>query len=138
VRERRSEWRLASIESSLPFLRRELTALLTCSGLSVDETYDVVLSVSEAASNAVEHAQDPREPFFDVVAEVGDSAVTITVTDQGRWIPQTASAFRGRGLAMMHVLADTTVATAAGGTTVTIRKSSALGAEDPEPIGRAS
>jgi anti-sigma regulatory factor (Ser/Thr protein kinase) len=135
---RRSEWRLFSMETSLPFLRRELGALLTTSALTADETYDLLLSVSEAASNAVEHAQDPREPFFDVVAEVDGVTVTVTVTDHGRWLPRTASAFRGRGLAMMQVLADTTVATGEDGTTVTIRKPSAPDVEGPELIGRAS
>ena len=126
------------METSLPLLRRELNALLTTGPLTADETYDLLLSVSEAASNAIEHAQAPREPFFDVVAEVDGTTVTVTVTDHGRWLPPTASAFRGRGLAMMHILADTTVATGDDGTTVTIRKPSALGVGGPELIGRAS
>jgi anti-sigma regulatory factor (Ser/Thr protein kinase) len=135
---RRSEWRLQNVESSLPSLRRELSAALSTSPLSADETYDLVLSVSEAASNAVEHAQDPRQPFFDVVAEVDDSTVTVTVTDHGRWLPPTVSAFRGRGLEMMHMLADTTVTTGADGTTVTIRSHSAADAEAPEQVERVS
>jgi serine/threonine-protein kinase RsbW len=121
----RCEWRLPAVESSLPSLRRELSALLTTSELSEDESYDLVLSVSEAASNALEHAQGSREPFFEVVAEVDEATVTVTVQDHGRWRPPTASGFRGRGLQMMHVLTDTTVATDAGGTTVTIRNLSA-------------
>jgi anti-sigma regulatory factor (Ser/Thr protein kinase) len=135
---RRSEWRLRSIESSLPRLRRELTAVLLTSPLSADETYDLLLSVTEAASNAVEHAQDPREPFFDVVAEVEESAVTVTVTDHGRWLPPTASAFRGRGLEMMGLLADTTVVTGVDGTAVTIRKPADPAAEVIRPTERAS
>jgi anti-sigma regulatory factor (Ser/Thr protein kinase) len=135
---RRCEWRLRSIESSLPSLRRELSALLSTSTLSADETYDLLLSVSEAASNAVEHAQDPLEPFFDVVAEVEETTVTVTVTDHGRWLPPTASAFRGRGLEMMAVLADTTVVTGIDGTAVTIRKPAAPAAEVNGPSERAS
>jgi anti-sigma regulatory factor (Ser/Thr protein kinase) len=135
---RRSEWRLSSVETSLPFLRRELDALLTTGPLTADETYDLILSVSEAASNAVEHAQDSPEPFFDVVAEVNGTTVTVTVADHGGWLPQTASAFRGRGLAMMHILADTTVATGDDGTTVTIRKPGDLAVGEPERIGRVS
>jgi anti-sigma regulatory factor (Ser/Thr protein kinase) len=135
---RRRAWRLRSVDSSLPTLRRELSALLTTSELSEDESYDLLLSVSEAASNAVEHAQDPCEPFFDVVAELDEATVTVTVTDHGRWLPPTASAFRGRGLAMMRILADTTVTTGGGGTTVTIRSVHALAAEAIEQTGRAS
>jgi anti-sigma regulatory factor (Ser/Thr protein kinase) len=137
---RRREWRLRSLESSLPTLRRELSALLATSGLTEDERYDVLLSVSEAASNAVEHAQHPHEPFFCVVAEIDETTATLTVTvqDHGTWLPPTPSAFRGRGLEMMHVLTDTTVATGAGGTTVTIRNRSALAAAGPDTSARAS
>jgi anti-sigma regulatory factor (Ser/Thr protein kinase) len=134
ARDGRRTWRLPSIESSLPLLRRELGAHLTSSTLSADETYDLVLSVSEAASNAVEHAQDPREPFFVVAARIQDATVTVTVQDGGHWLPPTASRFRGRGLAMMYQLTDTTVATAAAGTTVTMRK---LGAP-PSPGHQAA
>ena len=135
---RRCEWRLYNVESSLPFLRRELRAFLSTSGLPEDESYDLLLSVCEAASNAVEHAQDPPEPFFDVVAEVDGATVTVTVTDHGRWLPPTVSAFRGRGLAMMRMLTDTFVTTGAGGTTVTLRNLSALAGEEHELTGRAS
>jgi hypothetical protein len=47
------------------------------------------------------------------------------------------SAFRGRGLQMMHLLADTTVTTSADGTTVTIRSLGAA-AEVPASEERAS
>jgi anti-sigma regulatory factor (Ser/Thr protein kinase) len=122
---RRSEWCLANIESSLPFLRRQLMTLLTTSGLSEDDSYDLLLAACEAASNAIEHAQDPPEPFFDVVAEISPTTVVVTIRDHGQWLAPTVSAFRGRGLQMMRLLADTTVTTSATGTTVTIR---ALGA----------
>jgi anti-sigma regulatory factor (Ser/Thr protein kinase) len=135
---RRCEWRLYNVESSLPSLRRELRAFLSTSELSEDESYDLLLSVCEAASNAVEHAQGPPEPFFDVVAEVDGATVTVTVTDHGRWLPPAASAFRGRGLAMMHVLTDAAVTTGAGGTTVILRNLSALAGGEPELTGRAS
>jgi hypothetical protein len=71
------------------------------------------------------HAQDPREPFFDVATEVDGGAVTIVVQDHGQWRPPTSDNGRGRGLAMMHVLADINVATRGHGTTVTIRNISA-------------
>lgn len=134
---RRAEWCLTSTEGSLPFLRRQLIPLLTSSGLSDNETYDLLLAVCEAASNAIEHAQDPPELFFDVAAEIGPATVVVTVRDRGQWLPPTGSAFRGRGLQMMRLLADTTVTTSAKGTTVTIRN---LGAAEqaPEHTERAS
>jgi anti-sigma regulatory factor (Ser/Thr protein kinase) len=133
----RSEWHLPSLESSIPALRCELGPLLSTSRLSEDECYDLLLAICEAASNAVEHAQDPPEPFFDVVAEIGRATVVVTVRDHGQWLPPTVSAFRGRGLQMMRLLADTTVTTSADGTTVTIRNLGTVAAA-PERTEQAS
>jgi hypothetical protein len=47
---RRREWRLRTMESSIPALRRELCAFLGGTGLSDDAFYDLILAVSEAAS----------------------------------------------------------------------------------------
>ena len=82
---------------------------------------DLLLAASEAATNAVEHAQDPTEEFFDVLLEVADREVTITVRDHGRWRDGPATPHRGRGLQMMAALADTTVTPRPHGTTVTLR-----------------
>jgi anti-sigma regulatory factor (Ser/Thr protein kinase) len=109
------------MESSIPALRRELCAFLGATGLSDDAFYDLILAVSEAASNAVDHPQHSTEPFFDVAAEIDGEAVTIVVQDHGRWLEPTPSSCRGRGLAMMRVLADTTVTAGTHGTMVTIR-----------------
>lgn len=127
-------WRLPSIEGSLPLLRRELSAHLSASMLSADEMYDLVLSVSEAASNAVEHTQHPRETCFDVAAKFENATVTVTVHHPGHWLFSTGSPSRGRGLLMMHQLTDVTVTTAEGDTTVTLTKPSAV----PPPEARAT
>ncbi|MEU2348533.1 ATP-binding protein [Modestobacter sp. NPDC049651] len=119
---------MPAVPSSLPTLRRELSALLRTSRLSEDESYDLLLSVFEAAGIALEHAQAPREAaFLDIVAWVDEA----TVTEHGRSLAPTAGGFRGRGLQMMHALTDTSVATGGDGTTVTIR-----GTQRP-PTGRA-
>jgi anti-sigma regulatory factor (Ser/Thr protein kinase) len=135
---RRRKWHLHSVESSVIALRRELSVFLDTVGLSDAEFYDLILAVSEAATNAVEHAQHPAEPFFDVSAEVEDGEVTIVVQDHGGWLPPGSSLYRGRGLAMMRVLADTTVEAGTHGTTVTIRKHGASSAVLGEEQGRAS
>jgi anti-sigma regulatory factor (Ser/Thr protein kinase) len=134
----RHEWRLRAMESSIPSIRRELTAFLSTTGLSDDAFYDLLLAASEAASNAVDHPQDPTEPFFDVVAEIDDDGgVTIVVRDYGRWLEPTPSPYRGRGLPMMRVLADTIVTAGTHGTMVTIRNHRAA-AVDAAEEGRAS
>jgi anti-sigma regulatory factor (Ser/Thr protein kinase) len=114
-------WRFPSALTSVPQMRRGLRGLLSDSALSYDQTEDLLLAASEAANNAVEHAQQPTEPFFDVSTEVDDGRVTIVIQDYGGWQQPTALFHRGRGLAMMRALADTTVTPRSHGTTVTIQ-----------------
>jgi anti-sigma regulatory factor (Ser/Thr protein kinase) len=132
------EWHMPSVLSSIPLLRWGMRAFLDDVGRSFDEREDLVLATCEAGTNAVEHAEQPTEPFFDVTCSIVDDLVVIVVMDHGRWRPPTASAFRGRGLAMMRLLADTTVEPGPHGTTVTLRScrvgADALDRED----GRAS
>ena len=132
------EWRLWSVPSSVASMRWGLRAFLDDAGLSGDEIEDLVLAACEAATNALEHAQHSTEPFFDVAIQIADDVVTIVVRDYGQWRASTSSLYRGRGLAMMRVLADTSVAVSADGTTVTLR-SHRSGAETlAEGGGRAS
>jgi anti-sigma regulatory factor (Ser/Thr protein kinase) len=98
-----------------------LRAFLVDTGLSDDDLEDLVLAACEAASNAVDHAQEPTEPFFEAIIEIADGVVTIVIRDHGHWQQSTSDPYRGRGLAMMRVLADTTVSTCPDGTTVTVR-----------------
>ena len=88
----------------------------------MEETEDLVLVACEAANNAAQHAQQPRESFFDVSTEIDVGAVTIVIRDHGTWRQPIALGGRGRGLSLMHALADTTVTAASSGTTVTIRR----------------
>ena len=119
----RLQWRLPATERSVTVLRRALDAFLGEADLSDDERYDLLLVTCEAASNAIEHARNPTQPFFETVAEIGDGRVTIVVCDHGQWRDAPAGSHRGRGLRMMWLLADTTVAAGRHGTTVIIRSS---------------
>ena len=118
---RRCEWRLRSVESAIPWMRRGLRAFVADSDLSEDEREDLVLAACEAGTNAVEHAQQPTEPFFEVSSDVDDEQVTVVVQDHGGWQQPTSPSYRGRGLAMMRALVNTTVTTRPDGTTVTMR-----------------
>lgn len=83
-----------------------------------DEERDaIVYAVSEAVSNAVEHAYPPGAPGeITIIAELetpgpaprsgGESRqVRVTVTDQGTWrIPPTTSEGRRRGLSVIEAL----------------------------------
>lgn len=119
----RRDWRLPATERSVTVLRRGLIAFLDGADLSGDERYDLLLAVCEAASNAIEHALNPTEPFFDVLCQIGGTRVTVVVRDHGQWSDEPPGADRGRGMAMMWMLADTSVAPSPQGTTVTILSS---------------
>jgi anti-sigma regulatory factor (Ser/Thr protein kinase) len=119
----RREWRLPSTERSVCSLRHGLRSFLDDTGLSPDELHDLLLAACEAATNAIEHAQHPSEPYVDVLFEVEDGQVTIVVRDHGQWRDGPTGPHRGRGLVMMAALADTTVTSLPEGTTVTLRPS---------------
>ena len=116
----RRDWRLPTTERSVTVLRRALTDFLDGADLSRDERYDFLLAVCEAASNAIEHALNPTEPFFDVHTLIGDARVTVVVRDFGQWTDGPPGVDRGRGMAMMWMLAESTVVPSPHGTTVTI------------------
>jgi anti-sigma regulatory factor (Ser/Thr protein kinase) len=105
-------------------LRRRLRSWLHAAGVDPDQAYDLLLAACEALTNAVEHAQDPTEPFVDVAAEVGGGRVVITVRDHGQWRERVPSMDRGRGSTLMSAFADVTATPGPEGTTVVI--SSAL------------
>jgi anti-sigma regulatory factor (Ser/Thr protein kinase) len=131
----RQHWRLPAAERSVTVLRRALDAFLREAQLSDDERDDLLLAVCEATSNAIEHARNPTEPFFEVLAEIGAARVTIVVSDHGQWRDAPAGTHRGRGLARMWLLADTTVAPGRHGTTATIRSSPRHGRDPATPYG---
>jgi len=134
---RRCQWRFHADLRSVVTMRCELRGLLADTGLPLDEIEDLLLAVSEAANNAVEHPQLPQEPFFDLFTEIADDRVTFVVKDHGQWRQPTPNSDRGRGLEMMHVLADTTVTGDTHGTTVTIRNHG-TGTEPLAEEGQAS
>jgi anti-sigma regulatory factor (Ser/Thr protein kinase) len=114
-------WRFPSTPQTIPALRRALRRLFAAAGLDDDQSYDLLLAACEAATNAVEHAQDPTEPFVDVAAEIGGDQVVITVRDYGQWRERVPSMDRGRGSTLMSAFADITAVPSPEGTTVTIR-----------------
>src|SRR5215212_1589465 len=117
----RQQWHLPSTELSVRSLRHGLRAVLDDSGVAADDLNDLLLAACEAATNAIEHAQEPSQPFFDVLVEGHDGDVTIVVHDHGRWRDGPVGPYRGRGLQMMRALADTTITSRPQGTTVTMR-----------------
>jgi anti-sigma regulatory factor (Ser/Thr protein kinase) len=93
---------------------------LEVAGVGEDQAYDLVLATCEAATNAVEHAQDPTEPVFEVTAAIANGRVSIAVRDYGQWRERVPSMDRGRGSALMSAVAEITATPSPEGTTVLI------------------
>jgi CheY-like chemotaxis protein/two-component sensor histidine kinase len=114
------KWRFRSDPASIPVLRRRLRAFLGGAGVDDDRSYDLLLAACEAATNAIEHAQEPTRPHIDVSAEVVDGRVRIAVRDYGQWRERGPSMDRGRGSALMSAIGEITATPSADGTTVVI------------------
>jgi anti-sigma regulatory factor (Ser/Thr protein kinase) len=107
---------------TLASLRRRLGRFLRGSGASEDEVYEISLSISEAAANAIEHAYGPEEATFQVEAELLDGAVVASVRDFGRWRKRRGEG-RGRGLRIIEGLMDEVeLSTEGEGTVVRMRR----------------
>ncbi|HEX5223874.1 MAG TPA: SpoIIE family protein phosphatase [Solirubrobacteraceae bacterium] len=118
-----------TLEATLPArpavvagLRRTLGRWLAAAGADEEALFDVTLSTSEAATNAIEHAYGLRESTFTVRCAREGGQVTVTVTDKGRW-----RAVRpmggGRGLEIMRRLMDSVeVERSPQGTVVTMTR----------------
>jgi serine/threonine-protein kinase RsbW len=98
--------------SQLGVVRRLLTAWLEAAGTAPDDIAPVVLAVSEAASNAIEHAYGPSEGWFELDASLAPveagrpgPLLTVTVRDGGHWRNKPPGA-GGLGIGLMVRLMD--------------------------------
>jgi GAF domain-containing protein/anti-sigma regulatory factor (Ser/Thr protein kinase) len=104
-------------------LRRALRQWLEALGAGDAEVYDVLVAVTEAAANAIEHAYGPTDETFEVEAEAEPGGeVALVVRDHGRWRPPRGHN-RGRGtLLMQELMDDFEVTTSDRGTEVRMRR----------------
>jgi serine phosphatase RsbU (regulator of sigma subunit)/anti-sigma regulatory factor (Ser/Thr protein kinase) len=86
-------------------MRNTLGRWLQTTGANENELFDITVSASEAASNAIEHAYGAREANFTIRCEYDGQQVTVTVRDIGRW-RTTRPHGGGRGLGIMRSLLD--------------------------------
>jgi serine phosphatase RsbU (regulator of sigma subunit)/anti-sigma regulatory factor (Ser/Thr protein kinase) len=111
--------------SVLAGLRKTLDRWLRVAGAGVDDLFDITLSTSEAAANAIEHAYGAKDAAFSVRCEREGEQITVTVRDSGRW-RTTSPPGGGRGLEIMRALVDD-VEIESGGAGTDVRMSKRLG-----------
>lgn len=117
------EMTLSARPTVLSGLRKTLGRWLQNVGADENELFDITLSTSEAAANAIEHAYGAREAAFVVSCEHDGQEVTITVRDAGRWRTSRPPG-GGRGLEIMRRLLDSVeISSDDKGTLVTMTKS---------------
>jgi PAS domain S-box-containing protein len=107
---------------SLAMLRRRLERFLHAAGASELESYEITLTICEAAGNAIEHAYGPGDASFDVEAALIAGELVASVRDRGQWRERRGE-HRGRGLKIIiGLMDDVDIATEDGGTLVTMRR----------------
>jgi anti-sigma regulatory factor (Ser/Thr protein kinase) len=89
---------------SLVQLRTALEDWLAHAGVDEQVAFDAVAVASEAASNAIEHAQDPSQPFVDVHADRDGKVLKVIVRDYGQWRPPRFDTDRNHGLLLIDSL----------------------------------
>jgi PAS domain S-box-containing protein len=107
---------------SLPGLRRRLGRFLHAVGASEEESYEITLTVCEAAGNAIEHAYGPGDATFDVEASFENGTLLAVVRDRGSWRERRGT-HRGRGLKIIEgLMDDVEVSTERDGTVIRMRR----------------
>jgi anti-sigma regulatory factor (Ser/Thr protein kinase) len=107
---------------SLSVLRRRLGRYLHAVEASDDVAYEVMLTVCEAAGNAIEHAYGPVDATFDVEVSFENGTLLAVVRDRGSWRERRGT-HRGRGLKIIEGLMDEVeVTTEPDGTVIRMRR----------------
>jgi anti-sigma regulatory factor (Ser/Thr protein kinase) len=97
---------IASIDSAT-WLRQKLDSWTRAAGVPTDLAYDLVLSCYEAMANVVTHAYPTGTTgFLDLRARLHKNDINVTVSDCGRWKPETDHSEGGRGLDLIRHLSD--------------------------------
>jgi anti-sigma regulatory factor (Ser/Thr protein kinase) len=118
--------------------RHEFSQWLKDIALIAGQAQDILLAVSEAVTNAMEHgSRFDATLLVSLQATLHGESLTVTVNDHGHWIepsdqPLTTSQHRGRGLHLINELAfDVSIAGSAQGTQIIMRFDLASQTEPP-------
>src|SRR5712692_2464797 len=115
--------RLAARPAQAALLRAHLRLWLTEQHATENEVLDILLAATEAFSNAVMHARQPRSIAVHVRGRINQGVVEIVIRDHGGWQKDQPSTGAGLGLHLMNALMDTVdLQTTREGTTVRLRR----------------
>ena len=118
--------------TELAGLREELRGWLEDNDVSEDVERGVVLAVSEAAANAVEHGYGcDGTGLVTVVAHRLDGRLEISVRDEGVWQEASSSTDRGRGLDIIRAIVEELSIRHEHGATVLRMRTAANGSAPP-------
>lgn len=99
------ELELPAVPASQTILRQALVHWLRAQDLEREVATPILIAVSEACANAIEHAYSPGRGLINVHAERAHGSIEVTVSDQGRWRAGRGEN-RGRGLQIMQAAMD--------------------------------
>jgi PAS domain S-box-containing protein len=97
--------RLPAEPKALSSVRRALMRWLEQAGATREEAQSIQLACHEACTNAIEHGYRFGEASFEVIGELRDGELTLSVIDSGGW-RGAGDADRGRGFKLMEGLMD--------------------------------
>jgi serine/threonine-protein kinase RsbW len=115
-------------------MRARLRAWLAHHGVNGDEAAGVVLAVSEACNNAIEHAyrDNGDGPVKVSLADSGGGVLRIVIEDHGTWRDDPPTGDRGRGLGLIeHLMHSTDIQTGLHGTRLILERRVVTGHRSP-------
>jgi anti-sigma regulatory factor (Ser/Thr protein kinase)/putative methionine-R-sulfoxide reductase with GAF domain len=120
----RLELTLEASPRILAGMRRTVGRWLTRHGVDDEARFDIIVALSEAAGNAVEHAYGLQDASFTLTCAWDGDEIRMVVTDSGSWRSAARrGSVRGRGLMIMEQLLDSVeVVNDDRGTIVTMTK----------------
>ena len=125
----------------LRVVRRRLGAWLGRDGFDRETVGEIILAVSEAFNNVIEHAYngDGAGPLL-LSVEAGESSLHLKVADRGHWIVPEPNDERGRGIHLMNGLMDQIeIETSGHGTRIVLERNRGRAASRaPAPVTQAS
>ena len=114
--------RLPAEPSVLADIRSTLRRWLHDHNVTESDTREILLAVSEACANAIEHAYSPAPAEFELRASREEGALVFIVADQGEWRSPRGED-RGRGLTVVRGAMDHVEINKSGdGTEIIMRK----------------